>query len=300
MQNDNIAICIFIVIDVIAVLLIGTQTGSWNSLHPFLQARSERTTNNSLSGFSASDNITTTNSSDRSVTFHRFIDSLCNITTEGASERNGIQQPRFLTYLNPYYGIVIDYPSSWAVKQSNASSQDGKPFSVVTFSPPLSSDPNAETNLQVWVENLKDPQISLDDYAKNIIKSYRENNSNFSLIQGNSTGSTIANGYPSYYIVFTDHSNNLERKSIETGTISNVSKNAYYITFNTDMSLYDKFEPIVKRMIDSFGIYDYRSSSDEEQHGKTYVQGYNDGLDRMIAALCQPSARSTEILDEKQ
>ena len=291
MLKNKLAISISI--GAIAILSMSTYMVWWVSLHPYIRAQSEQSPNNSSSA--ASENVTTTNSSNQSVTFYRFVDNLCNLTSntsEGEIDNKGFQ-----TYLNPYYGIVIDYPSSWAFRQFNASSQDSRPFSVVTFSPPLSSDPNAETNLQVWVENLEDPKISLDDYAKNVIKSYRENNSNFSLIQGTSTGSTIANGHAAYEIVFTDYSNNLERKSIETGTISNASKSAYYITFNTDESLYDRFDPIVKRMIDSFGIYDYHSSSDEEQHGKTYIQGYNDGLDRMIAALCQPHAMSTETMD---
>jgi hypothetical protein len=229
---------------------------------------------------------TLNNTSDKSTgMFKKLIDSACNITNTNKDQI--VQGEGFLTYLNPYYGIIMQYPSDWIYKESQVASQNSKAFSIVTFSPPLSSDPNAETNFKIWIENLNDPDITLDEYTRNVIKSYRENNSNFKLLLGTSTNSTISDGSPAYDVVFTDYSDNLRRKSFETGTLSNVSKDAYYITFNTDASLYDKFNPIVKQMIDSFGLYDYRLSG--EERSKTYVQGYNDGLEFMVRAVCQSS-----------
>lgn len=228
--------------------------------------------------------------------FKQLVDGACNLT-----DANGGQQGEangFLTYLNPYYGIVIQYPSDWTYKDSGPGSQDSKKISIVTFSPPLSSDPNAETSFQIWTENLGDPTITLDEYARKVIKSYRENNLNFKLLLGTSTNSTISNGNPAYDILFTDYSDNLQRKSIEKGAISNVSNRAYYITFNTDSSLYDKFNPIVKRMLSTFGIYDYRNLPDEERN-KIYIQGYNDGLEFMIRALCMSPERNEINADDQ-
>jgi hypothetical protein len=295
MHKNSIGIWIFI--GAIAVLSMNALTVSGIFLDPFVMAKTENNPDNSSSSTSISENSTITSSSNQSVTFYRFVDNLCNLTntnSEGEVDRKG-----FLTYLNSYYGIATDYPSNWTYKESNSSRQDDNPFAIVSFSPPLSSDPNAETNLQIWVERLEDPTISLDEYAKNVIKSYRENNSNFSLVKGTSTNSTISNGFPAYTVIFTDYSNNLHRKSLEIGTISNVSKSAYYITFNTDESLYDKFSPLLSRIIKSFGIYDYHSLSDEQRHDGTYVQGYREGLDRMIGALCHPPVGTTETAGVK-
>jgi hypothetical protein len=286
-------------IGAVALLSMIAYSTFWISLHPYSYAQGERNSSINSSTARTSENRTTENSSDPSVTFYRFVDNVCNLTSTN-KEPGAADNKEFLTYINPYYGIIIEYPPSWTYKESNSSPQDDKVFSIVSFSPPLSSDPNAETNLHIWVEKLEDQAISLDEYARNVIKSYRENNSNFSLIRGTSTNSTISNGYPAYNIVFTDYSDNLQRKSIEIGTISNVSKSAYYITYNTDASLYGKFDPLVKRMIGSFGIYDYHSLSDEELFGKLYIQGYNDGLNRMISALCHSHASPIPTSDDRQ
>jgi hypothetical protein len=299
MLKNKLTIRIFVGISTIALLSLNLYTILWIPPHPYIQAQDKNNSNNNSSARYTGGNSTTANSSVPYISFYRFVDNVCNLTNtsreQGAADSKG-----FLTYLNPYYGIIMDYPSNWTYKESNSSTQDGKSSSIVSFSPPLSIDPNAETNVQIWVETLEDPEISLDEYAKKVIKSYRENNSNFSLIRGSSTNATISNGYPAYDIVFTDYSNNLQRKSIETGIISNVSKSAYYITFNTDDSLFNKFNQIVKEMIGSFGIYDYHSLPAEERHDGPYIQGYNDGLDRMIAALCHPPVSPIETVDDKQ
>ena len=212
-----------------------------------------------------------------------MIKSVCNTTgtgNVGSSDGNASQ-----TYLNPYYGIIIQYPSDWNYSENKATPQNSKAHSIVTFSPPLSFDPNAETNVQLWAERLDNPTISLDDYAKNVVKSYRGSTSNFKLITGSSTNSTISN-LPAYEIVFTDFSDNLQRKSVEIGALSNVSKSAYYITFNTDASLYNKIYPLVLKMIDSFEVYDYHSPPLPKEDGRPYLKGYNDGLELMIRGFC--------------
>lgn len=291
MLKNKLAVCISI--SAIIILSMSTYMVSWITPHRYIQAQSEQNSNNSSSTERTRDNSTTVKSYNPSITFNKMINSVCNITGTNKDDN------RFLTYLNPFYGIIIQYPANWTYKESEASPQNNKAFSIVTFSPPLSFDPTAETNLQIWIENLDDPAISLDEYTRNVIKSYRDNNLNFSLILGTSTNSTISNGYPAYDIVFSDYSDNLQRKSIETGTISNVSKSAYYIRFNTDTSLYDELNPLVKKMIDSFGIYDYHNPSAKERYGKTYVQGYNDGLELMIRALCQSPIRINETADKQ-
>jgi hypothetical protein len=290
MLKNKLAISVSV--SAILILSMSTSAVFWMAPYRYSRAQSGPTPNNSSSIERTIDNgSNTTNSGNPPNTFNKMIKSVCNITStnrDGAFEDN-----RFLTYLNPYYGIIIQYPSNWIYKESEPSPLNSKAFPIVTFSPPLSFEPNAETDLQIWVENLDNPAISLDEYTRNVIKSYRDNNSNFKLILGTSTNSTISNGSPAYDIVFTDYSDNLRRKSFE----GNVSSSAYYITFNTDASLYDKFNPFINKMINSFGIYDHRSLPLKEQ-SKTYIQGYNDGLELMIPSLCLSPVRGNETGDK--
>ncbi len=259
---------------------LSTSEGSIMIPNRYVQAQTEP---NSNATERQSDNNTAVYSENTFNTFNKMIKSVCNTT--GIDKVGPVDANRSQTYLNPYYGIIIKYPSNWNYSENEASAQDSKEYSVVSFSPPLSFDPNAESNVQLWVERLDDPTISLDEYAKNVVKSYRSSTSNFKLITGSSTNSTISN-LPAYEIVFTDFSNNLQRKSVEIGTLSNVSKSAYYITFNTDASLYNKVYPLVHKMIDSFELYDYRSPPLPEEEGKPYLEGYNDGLELMIRGFC--------------
>ena len=277
----------------ILMLSVPTSVESLITQYQHIQAQSETNSNSSSISNSTqrpSDNSSTAPVSDIPFnTLSKMINSVCNITA--SNEEDGLfDGNESLTYLNPYYGVIIQYPPDWSYKEPESSSQDSKTFSIVNFSPSLSTDPNAETNLKLWVEGLDDPEISLDDYAKNVIRSYRESSSNFSLISGTSTNNTISNGSPAYEIIFNDYSNNLQRKSVEIGTLSNVSNSAYYITFNTDASLYSKFNPLINKMVDSFELFDYHSSPLEDNSG-IYIQGYNDGLELMIPPHCLTSVR---------
>ena len=286
-----------IIIIMILMLSVNTSIESLLNKYRYIHAQSETNSNLNSSSISNStqrplDNSTAPVSDIPFNTLSKMINSVCNITAsnkeDGLFDGNGS-----LTYLNPYYGVVMQYPPDWNYKETESSSQDSKASSIVTFLPSLPTDPNAETNLKLWVEKLDDSEISLDEYAKNVIRSYRESSSDFRLISGTSTNNTLSNGSPAYEIIFNDYSNNLQRKSNEIGTISNVSKSAYYITFNTDASLYSKFNPLINKMVDSFELYDYHSSPLED-NSSIYIQGYNDGLELMIPPHCLSSVRAND------
>jgi hypothetical protein len=278
----------------IVLLLVGIWMMVWILLYHDIQAQNESRSSSS-SDVIANNTIT----SDSSENFRKLINSVCNVKSDievEAINDNG------LTYLNPYYGIVMRYPSDWTYQESEESLQDTKSLPIVTFYPPLTADPTAETNLQIWIENLDDPETSLEQYARNVIKSYRETSSNFTLIYGAAANRTISNDMPAYEIAFADYANNLQRKSVEIGTISNASGSVYYITFNTDASLYNEFSPLIKNMISSFGVYDHNPSAEEP----AYIEGYNEGLEFMIRACLSPEGdeiaggnKTRNIADDK-
>lgn len=173
----------------------------------------------------------------------------------------------FLTYENPIYGISIEYPSAWTYQEpEEESSANTTIFSIVDISPPISENPNVATNFQMGIENLQSPS-SLDQYARTVINSYR-GNLNFSLISVD-LNSTLS-GRPAYQIIFTDVTEDgIERKSIERGTVDEVNNRVYYVAFNTETSMYEKFLPIVQTMMNSLKLDTSNMSSMENLNSTT-------------------------------
>jgi hypothetical protein len=186
----------------------------------------------------------------------------------------------FLTYENPIYGINIEYPSSWTYQEpEEESSANTTIFSIVDIAPPIYEDPNVATNFQIGIENLQNP-ISLDQYARTVINSYR-GNLNFSLISVDDN-STLS-GRPAYEIIFTDVTEDgIERKSIERGTVDEVNNRAYYIAFNTETSMYEKFLPVVQTMIDSVQLNTSDMSSMENLDSTTTLDNDSSITDNML------------------
>ena len=197
------------------------------------------------------DTSSTTNtlsSLDQALSFQSFVGS----GGSNMSNNNNDSNTSFLTYENPIYGGSIDYPSSWTYLESQEEpSANTTIFSIVDIAPPISEDPNVVTNFQIGIENLQSP-ISLDQYARTVVNSYR-GNPNFSLVSVD-VNSTLS-GRPAYEIVFSDITEDgIERKSVERGTVDESNNRAYYIAFNTETPIYEKFLPIVQTMIDSFKL----------------------------------------------
>ena len=182
----------------------------------------------------------------------------------------------FLTYENPIYGISIEYPSAWTYQEpEEESSANTTIFSIVDISPPISEDPDVATNFQMGIENLQSP-ISLDQYARTVINSYR-GNLNFSLISVD-LNSTLS-GRPAYQIIFTDVTEDgIERKSIERGTVDEVNNRVYYVAFNTETSMYEKFLPIVQTMMNSLKLDTSSLSSMENLNSTTTSLGNDSSI----------------------
>jgi hypothetical protein len=201
---------------------------------------------NNTSNMSTLDTSSTTNTSsspsmDQTLSLQSFV--------RNNMSNNNDSNTSFLTYVNPIYGISIEYPSSWTYQEPEEEpSANTTIFSIVDIAPPISEDPNVVTNFQMGIEELENP-ISLDQYARTVINSYR-GNLNFSLISVEDNSNL--SGRPAYEVIFTDFTDDgIERKSIERGTVDEVNNRAYYIAFNTETSMYEKFLPVVQTMIDS-------------------------------------------------
>jgi hypothetical protein len=196
-----------------------------------------------------------------------------------------------LTYENPIYGISIDYPSKWTYQEAQEDSfANTTIFSIVDIAPPISEDPNVVTNFQIGIEDIESP-ISLDQYVRTVINSYR-GNLNFSLISVDDNA--MLSGRPAYEIIFTDVTEDgIERKSIERGTIDEANNRVYYLAFNTEASMYEKFLPVVQIMIESFKLNTSGLSSMENLDSTTTLGNGSDITDSI------PSDDTIPFLDEQ-
>jgi eukaryotic-like serine/threonine-protein kinase len=152
----------------------------------------------------------------------------------------------FLPYQNSTYGIKIQYPLNWQ-KQENGTKQDTQ-TDIVTFYPPAG---NSNASLDLSIDDISDQKgISLAQYANNSLTDLKQSLTSFKLIESN--GNNHIAGLPAYRIVYTYNDGNNVTKTLETGTIK--GDKAYIITYETGMSEYTTFLPIVQKMIDSFQI----------------------------------------------
>jgi hypothetical protein len=85
---------------------------SWTTSHQNIEAQSQRNSTCNPSSL----RTTNTASSDKPPnTFKKLINSLCNTNKAQVVDGNG-----FLTYVDPYHGIVMQYPSNWDCKEPQA------------------------------------------------------------------------------------------------------------------------------------------------------------------------------------
>ncbi|MGB7883806.1 MAG: PsbP-related protein [Nitrososphaeraceae archaeon] len=179
-----------------------------------------------------------------------------------------------LKYSNPAYGFDISYPSDWSYTESEIPS-NATIYSVVDFYPPISSDSNLQTNLQIGIQALdaiQPPDLNL--YARDSVNYYRNNNANFSLVSAR-INDTVS-GMPAYELVFTDNSEGLDRKSVDTGTIDDTNARVYFLVFSTEESRYDEFYPVIKSMLESFTLTSVPSEGGIENVQPSEETGSND------------------------
>ena len=152
----------------------------------------------------------------------------------------------FLPYENSTYGIKVQYPSSWD-KQENGTRQDTE-TDLVTFYPPST---NSNASLDISIDNISDEKgTSLAQYASNGTSDLKQSLKNFKLV-GLSTNSVLA-GLPAYNSTYTYVDGNVVLKDMELGTIK--GSNAYIVTYEAGINEYNKYLPVIQKVIDSLQI----------------------------------------------
>jgi eukaryotic-like serine/threonine-protein kinase len=152
----------------------------------------------------------------------------------------------FLPYENSTYGIKAQYPLNWD-KQENGTRQDTE-TDLVTFYPPST---NSNASLDISIDDISDEKgTTLSQYASNGTTDLNQSLKNFKLV-GSSTNSVLA-GLPAYNSTYTYLDGNVVLKDMEIGAIK--GNNVYIVTYEAGINEYNKYLPIIQKVIDSLQI----------------------------------------------
>jgi photosystem II reaction center protein PsbP len=155
------------------------------------------------------------------------------------SDGNGTTLPTgFLMYENPTYGISMQYPSDWKIKNTIIS--NNSTTQIVEFDTP-SAD-----SLLVTIVELDKPNYNLKQFLDEKVQ---ELNLYTDQVEEASTNAILAS-QPAYSLIYTDTTEWHEVK--EVGTI--IGDKVYILTYSTSTQNYSTYLAIVNKMIDSFQI----------------------------------------------
>ena len=161
-------------------------------------------------------------------------------TTEGDATNELTQ-----TYENPDYHVRIEYPTNCTAKEIDLS-----PRQVVTFIPnEFSEEYGSPVGLYISASTSIGPSNNLSDMTKVYDK----------VVNGdpdtrfvNDTNATALSELPAYSITCYDYARGGNQKVMDTMTV--LDNERYHIQYSAESGYFDKYQPQIKRMIDSFQI----------------------------------------------
>ena len=161
------------------------------------------------------------------------------------------QQGEWTLYQNVTYGVSMLYPSNWTQQNSTGGEEDRFIYVSDFFSPEEADGYFAYVT--VVIDSMPNT-TNIESYRNQSIDSYRRDPEfqEFQLLSSTIGNFTLA-GMPAYSfeIVYTD----LEfgpQNGLEVGRI--FDNRVYYIQYFADPPIYQKYLPVVERMIESFQI----------------------------------------------
>jgi hypothetical protein len=163
------------------------------------------------------------------------------------------QQGGWSPYQNVTYGVSILYPSNWTQQNNTAVVAEDDRFIVISeFFSPEETD-GYFAYVTIAIDSM--PQTtSIESYRGQSIDIYRQDPDfqEFQLLSSSVGNFTLA-GMPAYNleVTYTDPEFGPQRM-LEVGRI--FENRVYYIQYFADPPIYQKYLPIVERMIESFQI----------------------------------------------
>ena len=163
------------------------------------------------------------------------------------------RQGEWSPYQNVTYGVSMLYPSNWIQQNNTAVDAEDDRFIVVSeFFSPEETD-GYFAYVTIAIDSM--PQTtSIESYRSQSIDIYRQDLDfqEFQLLSSGMGNFTLA-GMPAYSleVTYTDPEFG-PQNVLEVGTI--FENRVYYIQYFADPPIYQKYLPIVERMIESFQI----------------------------------------------
>ena len=155
-------------------------------------------------------------------------------------------------YQNVTYGVSMLYPSNWTQQNSTETEEDDRFIVVSQFFSPVETN-GYFANVVVAIDNM--PQTtSIESYRTQSIDIYRQDPDfqEFQLLSSGVGNFTLA-GMPAYSLEVTYMDPEFgPQNMLEVGRI--FENRVYYIQYFADPPIYQKYFPIVQRMIESFQI----------------------------------------------
>jgi eukaryotic-like serine/threonine-protein kinase len=162
------------------------------------------------------------------------------------------QQGEWTLYQNVTYGVSMLYPSNWTQQNSTGGGEDDRFIYVSDFFSPEEAD-GYFAYVTIAIDSMPNT-TNIESYRNQSIDIYRQDPEfqEFQLLSSTIGNFTLA-GIPAYSfeIAYTD----LEfgpQNVLEVGRI--FDNRVYYIQYFADTPIYQKYLPVVERMIESFQI----------------------------------------------
>ncbi len=162
------------------------------------------------------------------------------------------EQEEWSLYQNVTYGVSMLYPSNWTQQNSTVAAGDDRFIFISEFFSPEEAD-GYFVYIPVAIDSM--PQsTNIEGYLNESINILRQD-PEFEDMQvlSSSVGNFTLAGMPAYSleITYTDPEFG-PQNMLEVGTI--IDNRVYYMQYFADLPIYQKYFPIVERMIDSFQI----------------------------------------------
>ena len=166
------------------------------------------------------------------------------------TSQDTIRVSNFSTYKNPLYEFRIEYPSNWTIDENTTDEVHFRsPYERNEGVSMLSSDAFSE-QLGIFlnpsfITTKSSPGASINE----IIELAKETRIGFNLIERNQI---TFEGNLAYKLVWIDFDPELRTQLKHMGIITMVGNNTYYIEYTAESANYERYLPVIDRMISSF------------------------------------------------
>ena len=174
------------------------------------------------------------------------ISSSNNNTRPASQQQPPITTSNFLTYLNPAYGIKIQYPSDWTVSQAGLRHYTN----IVAFYSPLENLTAIVPEYLLLSRTHYSTNVTLNDYSKLVNATLQQ--PGVRIVE--SKPISVAGGNPAHRVVFIPPAVNTPFKPEIMLVWTAKGNNIYTLSFNGDAAKYSHYLSIIQKMIDSFEI----------------------------------------------